>query len=270
MRCRSLARAFSEGRVAYVNGPVANFGPYFAVLAYLYIMDIKKKYAYNIGTMFVDQFKEDGKTGPLGKRLEEAKSAGFLSIEVAFPYTWSIDEWEKQLDSYPLYVELINTPLGPNKEPGFASTEGGTERFLEGIMQGIRYCKALKCPRLHIMAGPAATGNESTFVENLQKASELLESEGIVGLIEVISGGVIPGYFLDNFPKAIELLKKIGKDNIKLQFDTFHLNCLGYSTEEIIQLMGENANSIGYIQVCSPTKTTRTPIIHTWCFCKLL
>ena len=31
------------------------------------------------------------------------------------------------------------------------------------------------------MAGPAATGNESTFIENLQKASEMLESDGIIG-----------------------------------------------------------------------------------------
>eukprot|EP00116_Pleurobrachia_bachei_P019488 sb/3479750/ len=222
-------------------------------------MDIKKKYAYNIGTMFVDTFKENGTPGPLGRRLEEAKSTGFLSIEVAFSYTWSIDEWENQLNSYPLYVELINTPLGPNKEPGFASTEGGKEQFLEGVEQGILYCKALKCPRLHIMAGLAATGNERTFVENLQKASELLESEGVVGLIEVISGGVIPGYFLDNFPKAVELLKKIGRENIKLQFDTFHLNCLGYSTEEIIQLMDENVSSIGYIQVYQrPNRTEIT------------
>ena len=140
-------------------------------------MDIKRKYAYNIGTMFDD----DNTVGTLGRRLHEANSAGFLSIEVAFPYSWSIEEWENELNSYPFSLELINTPLGPNKEPGFASTEGGSERFLEGVQQGIRYCKALKCPRLHIMAGPAATGNESTFIENLQKASEMLESDGIIG-----------------------------------------------------------------------------------------
>ena len=77
-------------------------------------MDIKRKYAYNIGTMFDD----DNTVGTLGRRLHEANSAGFLSIEGAFPYSWSIEEWENELNSYPFSLELINTPLGPNKEPG--------------------------------------------------------------------------------------------------------------------------------------------------------
>ena len=184
-------------------------------------------------------------------RLKSAKNQGFTSIEVAFPYTWSLEEWKDGLSKHPLDVVLINTPLGPEGQPGLAACQNKEVDFLAGVERGIEYCNALGCSLLHVMAGNEVQfeGQFEVFVYQMRRASDLMKKSGICGLIETISEGVIPGYYLNDAKKTIELVDDICCDNIFFQFDVFHLSMLGFSDGEIISLFDRNFHIIKHVQV---------------------
>ena len=208
------------------------------------------KFACNIGTMFPSSLS-------LIDRLKHARACGFDALEVAFPYTWSVDEWQEALTAHPMQVVLINTPLGPNKEPGLAACQDKETEFLAGIDRGVEYCNALKCSQLHIMAGnePPYEGQKSTFISQMRKSSVVLQKWGIVGLIETISPGVIPGYFLNNPRETLDLVSEIACDNIGFQFDVFHFSMLGESDDQITALFNEtNLKHIKHVQVAQTPK----------------
>ena len=202
------------------------------------------KFACNIGTAFPQ-------TVSLMDRLDSAKRQGFTCIEVAFPYTWSLEEWKGSLELHPLDVVLINTPIGPNGQLGLAACQNKEKDFIAGVEQGIKYCKALNCSQLHVMAGTEEhfDGQFHIFIYNMRKASDLLRGNGISCLLETISAGVIPGYYLNEVHKTIELILDICCENVFFQFDVFHLNMLGLTDDEILTLFDQNFHLIKHIQV---------------------
>ncbi|XP_063682186.1 putative hydroxypyruvate isomerase [Bolinopsis microptera] len=208
------------------------------------------KFACNIGTMFPQSTS-------LINRLQKATSCGFNALEVAFPYSWSLDEWQEALTAHPMQVVLINTPLGVNKEPGLASCQNKLTEFMAGVQQGVEYCTALKCSQLHIMAGnePPYEGQRQIFIHNMRQASDILKKHGIVGLIETISPGTIPGYFLNDPRETLMLVQDICVPNIAFQFDVFHLSMLGETDEQIADLFdGCNLHFIKHVQVAQTPK----------------
>ena len=208
------------------------------------------KFACNIGTMFPS-------TMDLPTRLSKAVSLGFSAVEIAFPYTWTLEEWDTALEKTPgLKVVLINTPRGSGGEPGLASYHGKSEEFLEGIRKGIEYCRALKCPNLHVMAGngPLYKGQHSTFLGNMRLASEELKAAGITGLLETISGGVIPNYYLNEPNMTLRVVDEISCPNILFQFDVFHLSMLGLTDTQVMGLYDGHAGKIGHVQVAQTPK----------------
>lgn len=57
------------------------------------------------------------------------------------------------------------------------------------------------------MAGTVSSKNAEndhlkTYISNLKKASDVLSSNNLTGIIEPINGYVIPGYFLNSFTKG--------------------------------------------------------------------
>ena len=83
-----------------------------------------------------------------------------------------------------------------NAEPGDCLGHGGTkgeeEKFMSSLTKSLEYCLALRTKKLHIMAGKKIEGvgrEEATqiFLDNLRRAIPLLETAGVVGLIEPIN-----------------------------------------------------------------------------------
>ena len=187
----------------------------------------------------------------LKERLQTAvREWGFSNIEIAFPYTWSIAEWRSALQNYPANVVLINTPKGCNGELGLAAVEERESDFKAGIETAISYCEALKCPNLHVMSGTTdLKTSDETFTSNITSCAAVLKSKNITVFLEAISPGTIRNYYLSSFDRTTKLILAINLDNVKLQFDTFHLANLGYSTTDIVRVFNHHRNVIDYVQV---------------------
>ncbi|XP_061307493.1 putative hydroxypyruvate isomerase isoform X2 [Pezoporus flaviventris] len=92
--------------------------------------------------------------------------------------------------------------------------------------------RSLSILGIHLMAGRVPQGAdraavavemETTFVENLRYAADLLAQEDMTGLVEPINNRITdPRYYLNTPHQAAAILEKVGRPNLKLQLDLFH------------------------------------------------
>jgi len=163
-----------------------------------------------------------------------AAKVGFKAVETPFPYQASPEDLACVLKTEGLKQVLINTDPGPACL-GYAALVGKEELFLASLNKAVDYCKATDCKLLHIMAGvvsEASPGCPTLYRDNLKLAAGILASEGIVGVIEPLS--TKPGYFLNSFNQAEEVIKDVNSPNIRLLMDIYHMQRLcGNLTENI-------------------------------------
>lgn len=160
---------------------------------------------------------------PMHQRFAAAKRAGFDGVEILFPYDLVAKDVVAQVQAAGLEFVLLNTPPpnwagGPR---GFAAEPGNEARFRSDFDRALRFAQALKSRHIHIMAGNAE-GPEAhrTFVENLTWAANRAPHASL--LIEPLNSVDMPGYFLNSFELAAEVLDKVAAPNLALQFDAYH------------------------------------------------
>ncbi len=197
------------------------------------------KFAANLNFLF--------KELPFLERFEAAAEAGFAGVEVLFPYEHAVGELTSRLAANGLVMALINTPP-PNwagGDRGFAAIPGGEARFRHDFTRALRFVAALGAEQLHIMAGKAdGEVARRTFVENLKWAAA--EAPGQSLTIEPIKPVDMPGYYLNDFDLAAEILEEVGAPNLGLQFDAYHAQMI---TGDMAATWDRHADVVRHIQV---------------------
>ncbi|MDK3071511.1 TIM barrel protein [Sedimentitalea sp. JM2-8] len=173
------------------------------------------RFAANISLLFAEL--------PYLDRFDAAARAGFAAVEILFPYDVPAKQTHRALLSNGLELVLMNAPP-PNYTggtPGYGAVPGGEGRFEHDIRRSLRYAESLKPGLLHVMSGytkdPAA---KATFVRNLQWAADLAPAQTFT--IEPLNPGDQPGYFMDDYDLAAEVLDAVDRPNVGLQYDTYH------------------------------------------------
>ncbi|RZF32950.1 hypothetical protein LSTR_LSTR015810 [Laodelphax striatellus] len=206
------------------------------------------KFCANLSFMFQQE------TASLLERYGLASKAGFKAVECAFPYDYKIDDLVKAQKNANVEQVLINVYPGESGQLGFAAIPGKEKEFETSLNSAIQYAKALNCKTIHIMSGKVENVqpvNDEVCLKNLTLASKLLESENIVGVIEPINKWSVPNYYLNNYEKALEFVKKINSPSLKLQLDIFHLQQIkGNLTRNIEELIPHT----GHIQIAQVPK----------------
>ncbi|MCP4819888.1 MAG: TIM barrel protein [Shimia sp.] len=180
-------------------------------------------------------------------RFAAAAEAGFDAVEVLFPYDMQASDILSALARNNLSLELINCPP-PNYTGGvrgFAAVPESRERFRHDFKRTLRYADALGARLVHIMAGPASGAEaRDTFVENLRWASDHAQKQMLT--IEPINDVDMPGYFLNDFDLAADILDEVAAPNLALQFDTYH----AYRIHGDIQACwNKHGHRVGHIQI---------------------
>jgi hydroxypyruvate isomerase len=112
-------------------------------------------------------------------------------------------------------------------ERGTACLPGRQAEFRTGIALALQYARALRCPRIHVMAGVIPSGAKpqdlmACYIENLRWAARLAAAAGVEVLIEPINTRDIPGYYLNRQDQAHAVLAAAGEANLKVQMDLYH------------------------------------------------
>ena len=184
---------------------------------------------------------------PFLDRFEAARAAGFDGVEVLFPYDCPAPQILERLDRTGLAMVLINCPP-PNYADGprgFAAVPAAEGRFRTDFRRAARYAATLGARHLHIMAG-AAEGPEARacFVRNLAWAAQSAPRLSLT--IEPINGHDMPGYFLQDFDLAAEILERIGAPHLRLQFDAYHAHRL---TGDVLGTWDRVRHLVAHVQV---------------------
>ena len=161
-------------------------------------------------------------------RFEAAAADGFRGVEVQFPYALAAEDIAARLAAHTLELVLINTPAGDpeRNERGLAALPGREDAFRAAIDEAARYADALKCPRIHVMAGvlPAGVSREhalDVYLTNLAWALNATPAE-VTLLIEPINPRDLPGYLLNRQDEAHTIVQALGSPRLKVQMDLYH------------------------------------------------
>lgn len=179
------------------------------------------KFAANLSFLYQDL--------PFLDRFAAAAQDGFKAVEYLFPYEWPSAKLAERLRVNHLEQALFNAPPGnwERGERGLAALPGREQEFQLGFGKALMYATALKCHRVHVMAGlvPSDLSRpdmQATYVSNLSWAAQQALACGVDVLIEPINTRDIPGYFLNRQDHAHEIVTLVGAPNLKVQMDLYH------------------------------------------------
>jgi hydroxypyruvate isomerase len=176
---------------------------------------------------------------PFLERFEAAARDGFQAVEFLFPYGYDGQELAARLKGNGLQQVLFNAPPGGTDaasiaqaweqtgDRGTAAVPGREAEFRAGVSLALDYAEALECPRIHLMAGLLAAGQERedvrpTYVANLRWAAAEAAKRGRDVLIEPINMRDVPRFFLNRQDHAHEIVTEVGASNLKVQMDLYH------------------------------------------------
>jgi len=161
---------------------------------------------------------------PYLDRFDAAAEAGFKAVEILFPYDVSAKETQTALGRNRLQMILLNAPP-PNYTGGargFSAQPGNELRFQSDMRRAFRYATALGVGIIHVMTGEAeGLEAHATMIANMRWAAEAAP-KGITLMLEPLNPVAMPGYFLNDYDLAAEILAEIGAENVALQFDSYH------------------------------------------------
>jgi hydroxypyruvate isomerase len=198
------------------------------------------RYSVNLSTVFTEV--------PFLERFKKAREAGFVYVECQFPYTFTIEEIEKELKQNQLSMDLINLPPGQweKGDRGLAADPVRIEEFRKSVERGIRYANGLGVKKIHCMAGIHPDNNLEVFIENLLYAGTAMSRHEITLLIEPINPFDMPGYFLNDIHQTADIIRRVALPNVKLQFDFYHIERIyGHS----LSMYQKYAELVSHVQI---------------------
>jgi len=202
------------------------------------------RFAANLGYMFTEH--------PLIERPAAAARAGFAAIELQFPFDVPAAVMRAEIDRHGLAMLGINTAPGRSGEAGLAAVPGRERDFAALFQQALDYVVAIGGGSIHCMAGivppdqrPAA---EKVFLANLTSAADRAGERNITLLIEPINSRDRPDYYLSRLEHAADVIERLGRGNVKIQFDFYHAQIVG---GDLCTRFAAYFPKIGHVQIAA-------------------
>jgi 2-dehydrotetronate isomerase len=198
----------------------------------------------NISFMFADR--------PFLERIGAAAKAGFPAVECHFPYEHPIPELRRALKKAGVRLTGINT--APGSEPGdwgLACDAKRRPEFRAGVKQALRYAKALDVPTIHVMAGMASGADKKArraYVANMGWAADAAAKQGTIIVTEPLNTRDKPGYFISRSDEVAALIREIGRPNLKLMFDCYHVQIM---EGDVSKRLEKHRDIIGHVQIAA-------------------
>ena len=203
------------------------------------------KFSANVSILF--------KEVPLLERFGRAAEAGFSAVEFWWPMGEDLGEVEEAIRKSGLTVALFNFDAGdmPNGERGLVSDPEREARFHGNVPVALELAQALGCTRMNILAGhekPGMDRDEQLALarRNVAFAAERAEAVGVTVMVEAVNTFENGPYLLSTTARAVEFVESVGRDNVKIQHDFYHMQRM---EGNLVATLKENIGHIGHIQI---------------------
>ena len=210
------------------------------------------RFAANLGYLFTER--------PLLERIDAAAAAGFKAIELQFPYDVPASAVKAAIERNKLTILGLNTPPGEREgEFGLAAVPGREKDWQALFGRALDYASAIGASAIHCLAGKVAPEQrpaaDRVFIDNLLRAADMAGAKNTKLLIEPINGRDRPNYFLNHVEHAADVIGKVGKENLRMQFDFYHVQIVG---GDLIHRLQKFLPVVGHLQ-CAAVPTRHEP-----------
>jgi hydroxypyruvate isomerase len=177
------------------------------------------RFAANLNYMFQEWSLLD--------RFDAAADAGFTAVEVQLPYAEPPDAVAERLRRNKLTPALFNMASGNTQagDRGLASLPDRFDEFKQAVQTARTYAQATGVQRFHLVAGLANRHDPravAAYKTSVRHAAEVLGPEGVEIMLEPINNRDMPGFFLNDFNFAEQIVRELALPNVWLQFDIYH------------------------------------------------
>jgi hydroxypyruvate isomerase len=197
------------------------------------------------------------------KRIEKIHKLGFKSYEFwfhnkRFNGSSLVDEpkdFDQIAELNEKYDLRTNNFVFNHPDGGIVAAlidKNDRNKILESLEEMISYAKKINCKNFISASGNKIKGISreeavDSMVETLSKAVKICEKEGITLLLEPFNTKVDhPDYFLDNPGLALNVLKEVGSENVKMLYDIYHMQIM---TGNVTSFITENIDYIGHFHI---------------------
>ena len=208
------------------------------------------RFAANLAYLFTER--------PFMERFGAAAAAGFKAVELQFPYEFAPSAVRAELERHRLTMLGINTSPGRREagEFGLAAVAGREADFATLFRQALDYVVAIGGVQIHCLAGKVAPearpAAERVFTKNLAAAADAAAARGITVLIEPINPRDRPDYFLARAEHAADIIAKVERANVRIQFDFYHAQIVG---GDLTRRFEKHLPLVGHVQIAAvPTR----------------
>lgn len=190
---------------------------------------------------------------PFLDRFRAAAEAGFKYVEFMFPYDYDLEAVQNQLKGNGLKLVLFNLPAGnwAEGDRGIAADPARKEEYLAGVSKAVEAAKVLEVSRVNCLVGKIP-GNYTqsqiidNLVANIRYTAEEFAKAGLDLMVEPINHYDIPGFFLNKTDQVMDIIAKVNKTNVYLQYDMYHAEREEENHDVIIE---KYLSRIGHIQI---------------------
>ena len=187
----------------------------------------------------------------LRNAIARAKEVGFDAVECHWPYDTAAADVKAALELAQIPMLGLNTKRGnvDAGEAGLTALVGRESEARANIDEAVDYGAALGCVAVHVMSG-VSSGEKArdVLIENLKYASDKAANQSMDILIEPINTRDIPGYFLNSVEQAASVVEEVGRSNVKIMFDCYHVQIM---QGDLLVRLEKHLSLIGHIQIAA-------------------
>ncbi len=186
-------------------------------------------------------------------RFQRAADAGFAAVEFWWPSGEDLDRVEAAIKEGGLQVALFNFDAGdmPGGDRGLVSDPERRQEFRDNVPVALELARSVGCPRLNSLAGLRLDGVDigeqlELAADNVGWAADQAAEHGIEVMIEAVNTFENGPYLLPTTNAAAEFVERVGRANVKLQYDAYHMQRM---EGNVVATLRERIASIAHIQV---------------------
>ena len=184
------------------------------------------RFCANVSILFTD--------APFLARFARARAVGFTAVEFWWPAGEDLGRVEAAIAEAGLEVALFNFDAGEmaKGDRGLTNDPDREARFRENVPVALALAHRLGCPRLNALVGLERAGaSRDAQLEraraNVAWAADRAAELGIGVTIEAINTVENGPYLLTSTEAAAAFVRAIGRPNVQLQYDVYHMCVMG-------------------------------------------
>jgi hydroxypyruvate isomerase len=187
------------------------------------------------------------------ERFERAAHVGFAGVEFWWPSSEDLAHVEAAIKDAGLEVVLFNFDAGDmsSGDRGLLSDPSRERQFRDNVPLALELARRVGCPRLNALVGTRLKGLDTSeqlglAAANVAWAADQAAQHGIEVLIEPINTFENGPYLVPTTSAAADFLQRIGRDNVKLQYDAYHMQRM---EGNVVATLRQRVDLIAHVQV---------------------